>query len=71
MSLCDSRHSTQRHAVETDMSCHVKSHRIRSNRTTEYSITSYQISIHADADAADTQPVTSLTYQPETPRGIT
>ena len=69
MTLCDSRHSTQRHAVETDMSCHVKLHRIRSNRTTEHSITSYQISIHADADA--TRPLTSLTYQPEIPQDIT
>ena len=73
MSLCDSRHSTQRHAAETDMSYHVTSHHKRSNRTTEHSITSYQITYRRtlDADAADTQPVTSLTYQLEIPQDIT
>ena len=54
-------------------SLHVKSHHHKSQQKTEYIITSYHISIHADADAdaADTQPVTSLTYQPEIPQDIT
>ena len=61
MSMFDSRHSTQRHADKLVISGHVISHHI---------ITLHHISIHADtdADAADTQSVTS---QPEISRDIT
>ena len=64
MSMFDSRHNTQRNADEVVMSNQVIS---------SHNITSHQISIYADAHAAaaDIQPLTSLTYQPEIPQDIT
>ena len=52
---------------------HITSRDVTERNRTKHYIISYRMLRHADADAAatDTQPLTSLTYQPEIPQDIT